>query len=572
MKTKLPILFLFLLALPAFSGSITVIIQQQGNGSSSHDPMGALEPTVYWSTNATMQLNPIVNVADSPQTTTTTNGTIDPGNVGQFFPAPPAGYFVWLQCSVGTQIVSSQFLPVTQPGGTYIWTIQTGAASNCNYTLNIHNSGAFQQLFEVDRSNNPVAFILVNPGASVVYPVSDPYCQPDSWIYRRLVNGQISGGNLTNVPGGQIMLGGIVIDPNYDSGLNDITPTPSNPNPGGLNLNFGPGTTAQNNNGGPVPVPITPNNTNGPIVFGTNSTPTNALNNGVAENGFNSLYTATVNGDNAIIQAIHQESNGVSVNFTNTTIVTNTGGSNIVYTGVLGAIETNTGGILSNTLSSNIYSAATNLLHAFVDTNLAYFQTQGSNAGTSLSNSWGPVSALVGSAPSLTASGGSSLTVPIGFSQPPITISVAELPASFSGYRGVITWSLVIATLVAMIRYAETAIKECLSQRQIQGSSQEVLGVNLDAPIGVAYAAIAIGLIVTIPLAVVAFLSSFSSTGSNVIGDLTGMAGEPMYGIITSLIPVDVMVLAFFSYVTFRYVLVFPLALLARAIILFLIA
>src|SRR5262249_13409150 len=146
-------------------------------------------------------------------------------------------YYVWLNVSSNTVYLSSPVLKVVGIHGTYVWTIQTGTATNCTYNLNIANSGAYQQLFEVDRSNNAVAFVLVNPGSSVVYPVSDPYCQPNSWIYRRILNGTINGGTYQNVPGGEVIAGGNIVNPIYDGGLNDVTPTPINPNPGGLNLN-----------------------------------------------------------------------------------------------------------------------------------------------------------------------------------------------------------------------------------------------------------------------------------------------------------------------------------------------
>jgi hypothetical protein len=137
-----------------------------------------------------------------------------------------------------------------------------------------------------------------------------------------------------------------------------------------------------------------------------------------------------------------------------------------------------------------------------------------------------------------------------------MTLSLAAVQAvqSLVPYRAAIAWVIWICTLFEMLAHAEKMVFRILNQRQIQGSKQEAFGANIDWFTALVYAGVIASLVASIPTALGAWFSTANGTIASLVNNLTTVSSTPAWGWVTALVPVDVILTAFFSYVTFRFV------------------
>jgi len=248
--------------------------------------------------------------------------------------------------------------------------------------------------------------------------------------------------------------------------------------------------------------------------------------------------------------------------------LTNGSGSNADYSGVLGQIQSNTLGTENNTGFLTNFGQITNQLSGWFTSQLSNMQSAAQAAGSSISNAFGSAIGGFPTAPSIEG-GSDGVHIPTMGSAPDVVIGVASLPASFDLPRTVISWVVWLVSYVAMIKFAHEKVLRILNQRQTQGTEQEVLGNNLSIPTAAAYGAIVAATVAAFPLALVSFFQN-ASTSIASYNSLTALSGSPLWNLMTQLVPVSVLLTAFFSYVTFRYLVAFPLIIVCVTIIIFL--
>ena len=438
-------------------------------------------------------------------------------------------------------------------------------ATNCTFPVNIQNTDVYPKGYALLDNDVLTGTYWYVPGLSSVqdtYIV--PNCNSAGYSLRVVYNGTVTG-------------------------------TPIDLGNGASRINNGPTTGIQTlgpdsellgntNTFGPIMLPpgaAGPNqDTNGPITYDPTSNPTNAANNGTIEAGDNALYTATVNGDNDLLQAINQVDSDLRANTASTSnmlwqvtnalghLTNGSSGSNLDYTGILTEIASNTLGTENNTGFLTNFAQFSNQLSASFTAQLSNMQSAGVAAGNGISNAFGSALSGFPTAPSVGA-GADGVSIPTAVGAPDVVLSVAALPQSFDLPRTVISWVIWLMTYVAMIRFAQEMVLRILNQRQVQGTEQEILGVNVSIPTAFAYAAVVAATVAAFPVAIASYLQNTSST-IGTFGGLASLSNEPLWNLMTQLVPVGVVITAFFSYVTFRYLIAFPLIIISAAIIMFL--
>ena len=449
----------------------------------------------------------------------------------------------------------------TGPNQVFTFHIQAGSpATNCAFPINITNSDVYPKTYALYKNDVLTGTYWYVPAlGSIADTYIVPDCDETGYTLRQVYEGNINGPATDLGNGGQRINGptagiGTVGGDNLLTGGTVLFPPAQLP-PAAA----GPG-----------------QNTNGPITYGPNSNPTNGLVNGTVEAGDNALYTATVNGDNALLQAVNQVDDDLRVNTASTSNMlgqlashlTNGSGSNADYSGVLGQIQSNTLGTENNTGFLTNFGQITNQLSGTFLLQLSNMQSAAQAAGTSISNAFGSAIGSFPIAPSIDG-GSDGVHIPTANGAPDVVLSVAELPQSFGLARTVISWVIWLITFVAMIHFAQEKVLRILNQRQTQGTEQEVLGNNLSIPTAAAYGAIVAATVAAFPLALVSFFQN-ASTSIASYNSLTALSGSPLWNLMTQLVPVSVLLTAFFSYVTFRYLVAFPLIIVCVTIIIFL--
>jgi hypothetical protein len=474
---------------------------------------------------------------------------------------------------VGVTNLGACVVSVSGNGALLTFHVQAGGpATNCTFPINLQNEDVYPKTFALFHNGVLTGTYWFLPGLSSLqdsYVV--PNCDFEGYIVRVVLNGTINGGNLTDLGNGAGRIDGgstggiLTAPPNGDTGnllggTNQFAP-----------LQLAPGAAGTNQT------------TNGPIAYGTNAAnnPTNGAVNGVIQAGDNALYTATVNGDNSLLQAIDQVDSDLKANTASTSNMlgqvtnalahlTNGGssGSNVDYSGVLGQIESNTAATATNTGFLTNFVAATNQLASNFLGQLTNMQSSAQTAGGSITNAFGSALGGFPTAPTIGSGvdGVSIATVP---GQPDVLISVASLPASFDTPRTVISWVVWLMTYITMVRFAQEKVLRIMNQRQTQGSQEEILGCNATVPTAFAYAAVIAATVAAVPTAIASYLQTASSSISSFSG-LSTLASHPLWNLMTQLVPVSVIITAFFSYLTFRYLVAFPLIIVSVTLIMFL--
>lgn len=183
----------------------------------------------------------------------------------------------------------------------------------------------------------------------------------------------------------------------------------------------------------------------------------------------------------------------------------------------------------------------------------------------SVSNSWAAALGSPPSVPSVSAGGAfdvNVVTISAGGQSFPFEIKSANIP-NFSVTtigRDVAAWVLWLITYFACVKVAQDCAFRALNQRQAEGSNQEIAGFNAKLPIAFAYAATIAGLLGTLPYTLYALLSTAHGNAFSYTAlDSLQATGGQVWNMVTTLVPVDIVVAAFFNYVTFRYFYAFPL-------------
>jgi hypothetical protein len=197
-------------------------------------------------------------------------------------------------------------------------------------------------------------------------------------------------------------------------------------------------------------------------------------------------------------------------------------------------------------------------------------QDQAATAAGNLTNGWNAAVGGLPAQPSVDAGSDDSLSIPIA-GLGTMTIGMGFLAGYWSPVRQCIAWCTCISLFFAMLRYGEKAVADVLSQRQVQGSTEEIAGTNASAVSAVGYAVIISALLLSVPVALAAYFTNSHSLIASFAGGVTSLGGSPMWHMINLAMPMDVWISAFWSYVTFRYLIGIPLTLGIRVLILWLV-
>jgi len=240
-------------------------------------------------------------------------------------------------------------------------------------------------------------------------------------------------------------------------------------------------------------------------------------------------------------------------------------------------LNTNTISIITNNSQSLSNSAALQ----FAVTNLLY----------SFSSAFSPTNYLDTTNDGSMGSNNATYTIPIFQPNDPVhTLPSMDLSLTFlnsflpqfavigANLRAIILSIFSLVVLVWMVDYVFDYGKQLFSAKQTVGSTQEILGNNASAPIGLAYSAIITALIVT----AIGFCASYFLTGGSGHAQILAAASAgsqiktftstlPLWPIITSFIPVWGILTIFVNYLLFRYVLTYPIFMIVHTVVLFLI-
>jgi hypothetical protein len=422
-----------------------------------------------------------------------------------------------------------------------------GAPTNCAYTGSVHNSANYDSVCYVTTSDGQHFLLAIFANATVSFNWVDPACGGGAFTYQWLLEGsgyppltgptvpQAGGGVTPAGSGGLLNLGDLQAGVGVGSGSpvvpNDVQP----PIVGYTN-------------------DPTAANTNGPITFGTNSAgnPTNAASNGTVQQGDNALLTAMTKGDQAIVDAIHQ------ADANNQAGHAGTSNGLLTANGYLAGLSN----ILSN-VSSN-FENATNGMQG----NFGAFQTgMASNIPALVNGTGGFLSNAVGSMTNYTlgSPGGNEREIVFGVDPGEtggvqnswnlvLSLDAVQAITSLSPYRGAIAWVIWVVTLYNMLKHSETMVFRILNQRQLQGSQQALWGANISWFTCLVYAAVIASLIASIPVALTAYMATAQGTIASLATNLQNASSVIEWSWVTAVVPVDVIISAFFSYVTYRFI------------------
>ncbi len=159
-----------------------------------------------------------------------------------------------------------------------------------------------------------------------------------------------------------------------------------------------------------------------------------------------------------------------------------------------------------------------------------------------------------------------------------LTIGMAQLPAGVSSVvsvcQNVMGGLIILVFFLGVVGVTKTELMGVLGQRQIQGSTEEVFGVNVSLLAGAGYASVLMAVALTIPVILGAWLVGNGWVADIVSGwaDMAGMSANPAWGMVTAAFPVSLFLSTAIGYWVYRYMLLTPACLLARVVIIFLVA
>jgi hypothetical protein len=161
--------------------------------------------------------------------------------------------------------------------------------------------------------------------------------------------------------------------------------------------------------------------------------------------------------------------------------------------------------------------------------------------------------------------------------------------SSFAGAGFLVDAPTIVRSLIMLLAwllfavesmdYLQSRLSDIMSQRQVKGSTEAVLGTNASVVVGLSYAAVVtimlgtlIGIVLTSPFYGV-HLSHSGATVKEVMARVDDIVGNlPAWGVITSFFPITGLFLTWGYYVIFTRIVVWPLHMAVRAVIFWLTA
>jgi len=389
---------------------------------------------------------------------------------------------------------------------------------------------------------------LVAPGASVSYTYT--WCTTNgtpAFQYGMSFNesGVIDDGN-----------GDMVVNNTSSGATNDVSPSASD------NFSLNNTTNAYSNSN----VPKTGGFTNLASLL-TNNAPINwnigdttAARDATLRAGFNKI-AIDMNGELLATMQLHTDLLGVS-----NAVANSGGGGSSNYVSVI--VTNNIGGFTNDALTSNQLAGMLSTYQLQLGTSNLFAGTNIAATGLSVWSSLNP--SATWTTPTELDPGEAAFSIPIaGAITFDVDTSVLPGHAVFTFARTMVKWSVVILTMFQMFKWAEKAVFGVLQQRQVEGNQQEILGVNLDVPTALAYIAVIAVLLASIPLVLVAYFSGTAGEASSLYSTIVSGAATHAVGwaFANYIVPVSVIITAFFTYASFRFVVGVPLMFGLRLII-----
>jgi len=288
-----------------------------------------------------------------------------------------------------------------------------------------------------------------------------------------------------------------------------------------------------------------------PIIW--NNGDTTAARDPTLRSGFNAL-DGQIQVGNALLQKIANNTQG-------------SGGSNSVSVSITNIFNGQTNAMTLNEYT-NFTSGLTNSLgHA------------GHLNGTNLASAAGSLIASLhaGDAFSTPSMGVEGEDFDVSLSMPPVVgygdqfrIRSSTIPGGswIAMARMLIKWLTYFIMLTMMFKWIEGRFDRWLNQRQMQGTTEEILGTNISLVAGAAYAVAFAAILGSLPTVFVIF---FLDGGSNLSGVSSGFASvSSTFGwqAATMVFPIVTLITATLNYLVFRYVIGLPLSILIMFIIL----
>jgi len=159
-------------------------------------------------------------------------------------------------------------------------------------------------------------------------------------------------------------------------------------------------------------------------------------------------------------------------------------------------------------------------------------------------------------------------------SAPDFVIDSASLPGHsyFSFARTLIAWSIYLVMLIKLFALGEMWFDKVLGQRQMQGNTEEIAGFNASIVTASVYAGIVAAVLVSIPALLTIVVGSTFDNLSSTVSSFGSVSSSPAWAMATYIFPIGTLIASVITYYTYRYVIGFPLVLLLRMVIIFMLA
>lgn len=425
-----------------------------------------------------------------------------------------------------------------------------GIPTNCTDTLTICNQGIAAQSYQLLNAGVPSGSVTVLGGGCQTMTFANPGCVPGRWSYYAIPNYIDLGapGYSPYNPG--IGPGDNSIVPANSS--TSISPTPGNPAPNNSNSQYPIAPYNNNSN-------FTNSNTNGPINYGTNLAvnPTNAANNGTIEATGNALYTATVQSEQGIVDAIKTMDQANRAGHAGTSNELN------MVTNLLGTM-TNELAALTNGYGTN-NNPTGNAFNIWSNTISTITNAVGSALST-MTNGWGGLAGGLNTNVSLgTPPDSYTFNLPAmpdaSISPPSLQVSLAAVQSiqTLAPVKGVVSWVILLTWFFKYCQHAEWAVQRLFAQRQLQGNKQMVeaatFGGNVSVVTALVYAGIFAAIVGIIPTVIAVSTTDLSNQANSFIGNVTTVSSWPIWSFVNAAVPLDLVMYSFLNYLVFRFLI-----------------
>lgn len=156
------------------------------------------------------------------------------------------------------------------------------------------------------------------------------------------------------------------------------------------------------------------------------------------------------------------------------------------------------------------------------------------------------------------------------------SVNVSGLATVRSLVIPIMSWVIFLVTFMCVLNHTTVVMKQVTQAKQMEGNKQQAeflgIGGNLDVVSGLAYAAIVVAFVVSMPVALVAYYNTFGTQVSSVSHAVASASSSPIWKLVTTLVPFDSIISAFGSWFVFRFYVAEPLCTVGLIIVLFLIS